>query len=81
MKTIAQVVDVENEGLIALLHENVLIFAATYIYTGKLVGVNDTFIKLENAKIVYETGPFDNKTYKDAQNLPVSEWYIQTLGN
>ena len=78
MKKLATVVDVEDEGLVALLEQNVLVFAMNYIYTGKLVGVNDTFIKLEGARIVYETGPFSDKQYKDAQNLPASEWYVQT---
>ena len=78
MKKLATVVDVEDEGLVALLEQNVLVFAMNYIYTGKLVGVNDAFIKLEGARIVYETGPFSDKQYKDAQNLPASEWYVQT---
>ena len=78
MKKLATVVDVEDEGLVSLLEQNVLVFAMNYIYTGKLVGVNDTFIKLEGARIVYETGPFSDKQYKDAQNLPASEWYVQT---
>ena len=78
MKKLAQVVDVQGEGLEALLDENVLIFGLNYIYAGKLVGVNDTFIKLEGARIVYETGPFTDKAYKFTESLPASEWYIQT---
>ena len=78
MKKLAAVVDVQGEGLEALLDENVLVFGLNYIYTGKLVGVNDTFIKIEGAKIVYETGAFSEKQYKDAQSLPASDWYIQT---
>ncbi len=31
---------------------------------------------LEDAAIVYETGPFADKTWKDAQKLP-SAWYVQ----
>ena len=78
MKQIVTVTEVEGEGLEALLGQNVLLFCLNYIYTGKLVGVNDTFIKIEGAKIVYETGAFSDKQYKDAQALPASEWYIQT---
>jgi hypothetical protein len=78
MKQIVTVTEVEGEGLEALLGQNVLLFGMNYIYTGKLVGVNSTFVKLEGAKIVYETGAFSDKNYKDAQNLPAVAWYIQT---
>ena len=77
MKKLVTVEEIEGEGLEALLGENVLIFSMNYIYTGKLVGVNKEFIKLEDAKIVYETGPFTDKNYKDAQSLPTKAWYIQ----
>jgi hypothetical protein len=77
MKKLVTVEEIEGEGLEALLGENVLIFSMNYIYTGKLVGVNEKFIKLEDAKIVYETGPFTDKNYKDAQSLPTKDWYIQ----
>lgn len=80
MKTLApkiEVMEVENEGLISLLGQNITLFCAVYIYTGKLVGVNSTYVKLENPKIVYETGAFDNKTWKDAQSLP-NDMYICT---
>lgn len=59
-----------------LLNRNVTVFCAVYIYTGKLVEVTDTYIKLEKPKIVYETGPLDTKDWGDAQPLP-HDWYIQ----
>lgn len=80
MKTLTpkiEVMEVENEGLVSLLGQTVTFFCAVYIYTGKLVGVNSTYVKLENPKIVYETGAFDQKNWKDAQSLP-NEFYIQT---
>jgi len=58
---------VEGEGFEALLG----------IYTGKLVGVNDTCVLLDGPKIVYETGGFDVPTWKDAQALP-NQLYVQT---
>lgn len=70
------VIEVENEGLVALLNKEVLIMCFNYFYAGKLIGVNDTFVKLENAHIVYETGAFSEKKYKDAQKL-ADEYYIQ----
>ena len=78
MKQVVTVTEVEGEGLEALLNENVLLFGLNYIYSGKLVGVNDKFVKLEDAKIVYETGPFTDKTYKFAEALPSKFWYVQT---
>jgi hypothetical protein len=67
----------DAEGLDLLLGENVLILCLSYFYAGKLVGVNESYIKLENAQIVYETGPFTTMGYKDAQALPSNEWYVQ----
>ena len=77
MKQLREVVEVENEGLIALFNEQVLIICNNYFYYGKLVGVNDTCIKLENPYKVFETGPYSDKKFKDAQSLPVDFWYIQ----
>lgn len=77
MKQLVKVEEVEAEGLIGLMGQVVTLFCGVYIYTGKLVGVNDSFVKLDQPKIVYETGEFTTKTWKDAQALPNS-WYVQT---
>ena len=80
MKTLAPtipVIEVENEGFNSLLSETITIFCAIYIYTGKLVGVGTNYIKLESPKIVYETGSFQSKDWKDAQELP-NDIYIMT---
>ena len=69
--------EVPDEGFAALLEQRVMLFGVNYIYAGKLVGVNDTFVKLEDAHIVYETGPFAEKGYKDAQRLPGDAFYVQ----
>jgi hypothetical protein len=42
------------------------------------VGVNESCVLLEDAKIVYETGPFGDKKWTDAQELPNGKWYVQT---
>jgi hypothetical protein len=73
MKTL---VEDNNEGLIALMGERVTIFCCRYIYSGKLVGVNDDCIKLDDCGIVYETGEFDKKDWTDYQKLP-NAFYIQ----
>jgi hypothetical protein len=71
-----EIVEEENEGLLALMGQEVTFFCAIYIYAGKLIGVNKTCVKLENPKIVYETGEFSDKNWKDAQSLP-NEFYLQ----
>lgn len=68
--------EIDTEGFDALMGKTVTVFCAVYIYTGKLVGVNDKCIKLEDPKIVYETGPFGEKNWKDAQSLPHKHWYV-----
>jgi hypothetical protein len=65
-----KLIEVDNEGLDSLIGDTVTFFCLNYIYTGKLIGVNDKFVLLENPKIVYETGPFENKDWTDAQSLP-----------
>lgn len=77
MKKIVTVEQVEGEGLDALLGERVLLMCAGYFYEGVLVGVNDTFVKLDDAAIVYSTGAWSNKSYDDIQKLHQNEWYVQ----
>lgn len=65
-----KVVEVEGEGLLALLNEKVILFCMNYFYAGTLVGVNTDTVLLEDGGIVYETGPFSDKTWKDLQKIP-----------
>ncbi len=71
-------IDESQEGLENLLGQTVVFFCAAYIYTGKLIGVNTTCVKLENAGIIYETGAFSGKGWKDIQKFPTKYHYIQT---
>jgi hypothetical protein len=66
----------EDEALMQLLGKKVTFLCLNYIYVGKLVGVNKTSIKLEDASIVYETGAWDTKSYKDAQQLPTKHLFL-----
>jgi len=70
MKRLVKVEEVSGEGLEGLMGRTVTLFCLNYFYTGCLVGVNAQFVKLENPSIVYETGAFDKKEWKDAQRLP-----------
>lgn len=60
----------KSEGLEVLLGNRVTFFCSNYIYTGNLVEVNEKFVKLEKAGIVYETGSFDEEKWKDFQEFP-----------
>lgn len=76
MKKLVKVEEVEGEGFFVFMGQTVTVFCMNYIYAGVLVGVNEEFVKLENAHIVYETGAFSDKKFKDAQKVS-SELYIQ----
>lgn len=71
-----QIVEVQDEGLVSLLGQNVTLLCDAYFYTGKLVGVNDYCVKLENPAIVYETGAWEEVKYKDQQTLPCKHLYV-----
>jgi len=75
MKKLVKVEEVEGEGLMALMGERVTLYCQIYIYTGKLIGVNSDFVLLEDASVVYETGPYYTSNWQDAQKLPNS-WYV-----
>ena len=70
MKKLVEIQEVEGEGLMALIGEQVILFTGNYFYAGKLVGVNTDCVLLENGGIVYETGPFSDKQWKDFQTIP-----------
>lgn len=59
-----------SEGVEKYLGKRVTLFGVVYIYTGKLTAIDKTWAKLEEAAIVYETGPLMDKEWKDAQRLP-----------
>jgi len=72
-----QLVEVPNEGLVSLIGQRITLFCMNYIYTGLLEDVNTTCVKLTDASVVYETGSFTDKSWKDAQPLP-SALYVNT---
>jgi hypothetical protein len=76
MKRLVKVEEVEGEGLNGLLGKRVTFFCANYIYRGILIGVSDDCVKLGEAQVVYETGPFDKKEWQDAQSIG-GDWYVE----
>jgi hypothetical protein len=77
MKKLVKVQEVEGEGLVGLMGEKVMLFCMNYIYAGKLVGVNEKDVLLEEASIVYETGALTAKEFEDAQKTP-APLYVRT---
>lgn len=68
--------EVEGEGLDGLMGERVTLYCLNFIYTGKLIGVNDSFVKLTDCGVVYDTGSHDSNEWSDYQKLP-NDWYVQ----
>lgn len=71
------ITEVETEGFEKLLGETVTLFCVNYFYNGKLVGVNETCVLLENPSIIYETGDFSASKWKDIQSMSIDELYVQ----
>jgi len=69
MKKIVTVTEVDGEGLVGLLGKRVILLCSNYFYSGTLAGVNTTDVLLEDAGIVYETGPWSGKTFQDEQKV------------
>lgn len=74
MKRIVE--EISGEGLDGLLGKHICVWCLNYIYAGVLSGVSNEEIKLDGAKVVYETGPLNAESFTDAQNLPGS-WYVR----
>lgn len=77
MKKLVNVVETNQTTFESLMGEQVTLFCLNYIYHGQLIGVNDENVLLKKPKIVYETGRFSDKGFKDAQSLNCDEFFIQ----
>ena len=66
----------ETTGLDSFLGERITVWCECYIYEGVLSGVNDQDIELDDAGIVYETGPLNEPGFTDRQSLP-STWWVR----
>ena len=65
-----QTKDVEIKNLQDLVGQIYTFWCARYIYHGKVKSVNSTYITLEDAGIVYNTGSLDAVSAEDLQGLP-----------
>ena len=76
MKKLVKVQEVEGEGMVGLMGEQITVMCMNYFYTGKLIGINESCILLSDAAVVFDTGAFDSPEWADAQKLG-SDWYVQ----
>ncbi len=80
MKVVTMIEEKENEGLQAFYGKLVAVHCANYIYQGTLVGINATCIKLDaDAVCVFETGPYGDKQWKDAQPLGKAQYIMLSM--
>lgn len=68
MKKIIEQVD--SEGLEKLLGENVMVLCMNYFYHGKLTGVNENDILLTDARIVFDSGSWEENGFDESERLP-----------
>ena len=66
----------DETAMESLLGKVITLFCVNYIYTGRLMAINGDNCLLEEPSIVYETGAFSDKSWKDAQKLP-NELFVQ----
>ena len=71
-----KLIEVSDEGFEGLMGETVTLLCMNYFYTGKLTGINDSCVQLQNPSIVYETGSWSDKDWADAQKLPTEYLYV-----
>lgn len=69
MKKLVSVTEVDGEGLESLMGEPVLLMCMNFNYAGRLIGVNEKFVLLEDGAVVFETGEYGASKWKDAQNV------------
>ena len=60
----------EINNLEDLVGETYLFQCARYIYHGKIKSVNSSYVELENASVVFDTGDYSNSEADDKQSLP-----------
>lgn len=60
-----------------LVGETYLFQCARYIYHGKVKAVNATYIELENAGVVFDTGSYNKEYPSDRQALPYNAFVMR----
>jgi len=63
-------------ALETLMGQSITVFCANYFYTGLLTAVDNQAITIDDPKIIYETGDFNDSAWKNAETLPQKQWHI-----
>ena len=63
-------------GMEKLIGGKVILLCANYFYNGKLVEVGESYVLLDDATIVYDTGQWSAKSYELAEALPSKQWSV-----
>ena len=66
------------EGLQSLIGEYVQLWCLNYIYSGKLVDVNDSDVALTKAVVVFETGALTDKVFKTFDPVAADTLFVKT---
>jgi hypothetical protein len=71
MKKVVNETEVDGEGIVSLMGEKVILMCMNYSYVGTLISVNETCVLLDekDAAVCYETGPWSDASWKDAQRV------------
>ena len=69
----------EEQGFSSLIGEVITVYCCRHIYHGKLIEEGESYIKLEDPSIVYETGSYNETEFKDKQSLCVKTWNISKV--
>jgi len=72
-----RIVSDEETAFDKLLGKEVALFCSNYIYSGRLTGINGSSVELSSPSIVFETGAFSSKNWKDAQRLPCAVAFVE----
>lgn len=73
MKKLVEVA--EDGGLESYMGQRVTLYCCRFFYTGELIGVSDDCVVLKGGGIVYDTGDFKDKEWKNYQKLP-HDWCV-----
>ena len=73
-----RLIEETDDGFTPLLGEIVTLLCSNYFYTGKLVGANSEFVEIEDPAIIYETGEWALRTWKDVQSLGCKTLRVRT---
>ena len=67
---------VEVDSISDFIGKKLAFQCARYIYFGKVEKVNETFIELSDASIIFDTGGFSNTKPDDIQGMPKEKVYL-----